>query len=535
MDEAKLVDELSNLDRRQTTGQKTVQILTLEDTFARTVSELLANDFQILTTDHVRDADLFIVDNRALPTYIQPLRGHVEAAHPVFVPVVVIRQPGASLSVDLSEPVPSNEPLLVNVELERPVTKRVLVRCVYSLLGRRRQSVQNRTREQRIKDLLEATRSIMNTNDREDVMQFTADVTKDILGFSNTVIRLLESDVFVPKVVSQTASTLMGSRQNYPLDPDDNPVARAFGQREPIVYPDFDRLDDGYDRQSAASGMYIPIGEYGVLSVIETEVNAFDRSDVGMASVLAANAKSALDRIEYEQQLERRERTQQIVSRVLRHNIRNSLTTITGYGEILEDELSDNRAQHARTIIDSAESLLKTSTNTHLISQYTGTSETEVRDLATVVDESVASLLERYPSVDVELDVVSPCRARVSDGFSLAVDNLLENAVEHNDAADPWLSVRVTCTEEPTLIVEDNGPGIPDNELQSLESDEEAPLAHLSGTGLWLVKLLVENADGTIAIDETSSGTRATIRLELPETGQRRTSLTGMEIAANHS
>ncbi|MGM0397929.1 MAG: ATP-binding protein [Halobacteriota archaeon] len=455
--------------------------------------------------------------------------------HPVFVPVVVIRQPGESLSVDLPEPVPSNEPLLVNVELEAPVTRRVLVRCVYSLLGRRRQSVQNRARERRIKDLLEATRSIMNTNDRENVMQFTADVTKDILGFSSTVIRLLERDVFVPKVVSQTASTILGSRENYPLDPDDNPVARAFVRKESIVYPDFDRLDDGYDRQSAASGMYVPIGEYGVLSVVETDVNAFDRSDVGMASVLAANAKSALDRIEYEQQLERRERTQQIVSRVLRHNIRNSLNTITGYGEILEDELTDIRAQHARTIIDSAEKLLRTSTNTHLISRYTGTAETEVRDLAAVVDESVTIFREQYPSVDVEQDVVSPCRARVSDGFSLAVDNLLENAVEHNDAADPRLSVRLACTEGPTLVVEDNGPGIPENELQSLDSDEEAPLAHLSGTGLWLVKLLVENADGTIEIEETSSGTRATIRLDLPETGHRRTSVSGIEIASKHS
>lgn len=236
----------------------------------------------------------------------------------------------------------------------------------------------------------------------------------------------------------------------------------------------------------------------------------------GFASVLAANAKSALDRVEYENRLERRERTQQIITRVLRHNIRNNLNTITGYAGMLEAELPGEQTMRARSIIESANELLETSTNTRHISRYTANTDTKNRDLAPVVEESIRTFREEFPSVDVERDVESPCRAKLCEGFSLAVDNILENAVKHNDSSEPWISVRLTCTEQPQLMIEDNGPGIPENELKPLQTGEEEPLQHLSGTGLWLVKLLVENADGDITFEETETGTRVTVTLEPP-------------------
>lgn len=516
MDGLKPIDDLGDFGYARDSSEKTVQILTNDEGNRRALSGLLTDHFDVLTAPDVREADLFVVDNQVMPTYYEPLREHVEASHPIFVPVVVIRRPDESRSIDFFEPIPSTGPILVDAELEAPITKPTLIRRVHSLLERRNQSINHRDREQRVKRLLEATRTVMNTDDRDDVIQFTADVTNNILGFSSTVIRILEDDTFVPRVVSESASYHMGSRPDYPLDPNDNPVARAFVRGEPMVYPNFDQLDDGYDRQSAASGMYAPIGDYGVLSVVETEVQAFDRSDVGFASVLAANATSALDRIEYEKRLQRRERTQQIVTRVLRHNIRNDLNTIMGYAEMLDEYLSGTATDRTQQIIESAEELLETSTNTRHISRYTGLTETSVRSLSSLVEESIEQVLENEPSVEIERELATPCPARVCEGFSLAVNNLLENAIQHNDSTNPLISVRIQCDDRPKVIVEDNGPGIPDTELKPLESDEERPLEHISGTGLWLVKILVENSDGDIAFEKTSNGTRVVMSLEPP-------------------
>ncbi|MFB6124675.1 MAG: ATP-binding protein [Halanaeroarchaeum sp.] len=70
----------------------------------------------------------------------------------------------------------------------------------------------------------------------------------------------------------------------------------------------------------------------------------------------------------------------------------------------------------------------------------------------------------------------------------VAVDELLDNAVEHGGGATvtvertarrgtPWVEV----------VVEDRGPGIPEQERTVLEDGEESPLMHGEGLGLWLV------------------------------------------------
>ncbi|MFB6133310.1 MAG: sensor histidine kinase, partial [Halanaeroarchaeum sp.] len=189
-----------------------------------------------------------------------------------------------------------------------------------------------------------------------------------------------------------------------------------------------------------------------------------------------------------------------------------------GSARMLETELSGEEARRAGAIIEAANELLETSDNTRHISRYTANSETKVRDVSPIVKSSIRTLRETFPSVEVDRDIAVPCRARIAEGFSLAVDNLLENAVKHNDANDPWISVRLRCAEHPELVVEDDGPGIPESELKPLETGEEQPLEHVSGTGLWLVKLLVENSNGTIAFDETDDGTRVTVSLDGPPT-----------------
>jgi sensor histidine kinase regulating citrate/malate metabolism len=49
--------------------------------------------------------------------------------------------------------------------------------------------------------------------------------------------------------------------------------------------------------------------------------------------------------------------------------------------------------------------------------------------------------------------------------------------------------------------VADQGPGIPDCELEALRSGDERALLHGSGIGLWLVNWLVTFLDGTLRFE----------------------------------
>jgi len=71
------------------------------------------------------------------------------------------------------------------------------------------------------------------------------------------------------------------------------------------------------------------------------------------------------------------------------------------------------------------------------------------------------------------------------------VDNLVENAAEHNDADDPRVAVAVDPREDAVrLEVRDNGPGVPDDVLADADG------------GLDLVATLVDHYGGELHVSE---------------------------------
>ncbi|MFC7173867.1 sensor histidine kinase [Haloplanus litoreus] len=62
----------------------------------------------------------------------------------------------------------------------------------------------------------------------------------------------------------------------------------------------------------------------------------------------------------------------------------------------------------------------------------------------------------------------------------------LENAVEYADAS---VSVSVEPTDSGCILeISDDGPGIPASELEPLTTEQETPLQHSRGLGLWELK-----------------------------------------------
>jgi signal transduction histidine kinase len=102
----------------------------------------------------------------------------------------------------------------------------------------------------------------------------------------------------------------------------------------------------------------------------------------------------------------------------------------------------------------------------------------------------------------------------VTDGeaLRLALRSAIENAAEH--AHD---SVTVTVDELADgyeIVVADDGPGIPESELDSLDAESETRLQHGTGLGLWQLKWSAMKLNGGLSFD-TTDGT--TVRLTVPD------------------
>lgn len=101
-------------------------------------------------------------------------------------------------------------------------------------------------------------------------------------------------------------------------------------------------------------------------------------------------------------------------------------------------------------------------------------------------------------------------------------ENLLANAIEHNDAATPRVRVSVTVdTEKAVVRIADNGPGMPDDHKDSLFDWEESSRADIGmGVGLAIVTALVDRYDGRIWVEDNEP-TGTAVYVELSRTRDR--------------
>ncbi|WP_253739166.1 histidine kinase N-terminal 7TM domain-containing protein [Halohasta salina] len=200
----------------------------------------------------------------------------------------------------------------------------------------------------------------------------------------------------------------------------------------------------------------------------------------------------------------RNQQRRQVMNRVLRHDLRNDMNVVVGHAEILVEALDSERVRHAETIRQKASSLVDLGEKVRKIDQRLHGRDRELQevDLSRIVEDEVRSVHQSYPETSI--------RTRI-EGVSIwgdtlvraAVENLIENAIEHNDHESPEIDVVVTETDDRVeLVVSDNGPGIPEAERRVITAGIETPLEHISGLGLWLVKWIVEGMDGDFEIED---------------------------------
>ncbi|WP_436929723.1 histidine kinase N-terminal 7TM domain-containing protein [Halosimplex halobium] len=222
-----------------------------------------------------------------------------------------------------------------------------------------------------------------------------------------------------------------------------------------------------------------------------------------------------------ERELEEREAEldllRQILSRVLRHNIRNKLTTIRGNADLIAESATGDDAARVDRIVEASDELIGLSEKARTIEDLVDrTDETATYDLRVVAERVVERVRDRYPDATYTVDGAEACTVETGSGVESAVECLVENAVEHNDAAEP--SVRVTVArgaDGAEIRVSDDGPGISEHERSVIRRREETPLSHSSGIGLWIVSWVADRCGADLLFDVDEDG--STVSLRFPD------------------
>ena len=217
-------------------------------------------------------------------------------------------------------------------------------------------------------------------------------------------------------------------------------------------------------------------------------------------------------------QLERALQQISILHRILRHNLRNSCNVIYGYSEQLRGGANDQNERTVDVIETHVEELVRLSEKSHILRDIVieGPDSISAVDLSSLLRERLDAFDADHPDVVVEMDLPDGLYVTAHARLASGLDELLENAVKHNDSVQPTVRVSARSEADGTvdLDIADNGPGVPEIEREVVEKGEEKPLFHSQGIGLWVARAAVVESGGEIRlVDNEPQGTVARITL----------------------
>ena len=215
---------------------------------------------------------------------------------------------------------------------------------------------------------------------------------------------------------------------------------------------------------------------------------------------------------------ERRQREQRldVLNRLLRHNIRNELNVVRGKIELTRMEMDDDPAKLEEAIA-SLDGVVERSDKVGRLSRLLEADERGPLDIATEIRGEYRTESRNRPPGQIDLDLPPELYVNGGPWLVSAFDELVTNALVHNDGDDPWVKVAVdqdaSDDSHVVITVTDNGSGIDQQEIETIGQGRETPLNHSSGVGLWLVHWLVQRAGGTLSFECTESGNTVSVRL----------------------
>jgi two-component system sensor histidine kinase HydH len=201
-------------------------------------------------------------------------------------------------------------------------------------------------------------------------------------------------------------------------------------------------------------------------------------------------------------------------SSVIAHELRNPLSALKGHAQLLVEDLAGPSRTKAERVVEGAERLERLTT---VLLDFVRESPLDIRPLAPaeLIDRALAEL----PRERVHVDLAGAPEVLNVDAerMSLALRNLLQNAVQASPSEAPAVEVRFDGhgQEEVVIEVRDHGSGIAPGAKGQIFEPFVTTKARGTGLGLAIARRIVEQHHGTVT-GETHADGGAVFRLVLP-------------------
>ncbi|GAA0528615.1 hypothetical protein GCM10008992_31540 [Halorubrum aquaticum] len=214
----------------------------------------------------------------------------------------------------------------------------------------------------------------------------------------------------------------------------------------------------------------------------------------------------------------------QVLSRVLRHNLRNNLTVAAGFAnEVAKKVNGEELEQDTEKICSAIDEILEISEQTRSIYENIENDppKPERTEITGIAQNRIMNTSDSFEDIDLTLDSPDESWALAHQTLGVVIDLLLESLREHNDQRHPQISVTVESVAEgeveyATICMTDNGTGLPEDELIPLRVGEEpSQLQHAQDVDLWMANWFVDQFGGMLQAQASrDEGTTFIIKLK---------------------
>lgn len=228
----------------------------------------------------------------------------------------------------------------------------------------------------------------------------------------------------------------------------------------------------------------------------------------------------AIERARVTRKLQDRNNRLALVNEILRTDIRNDMSRVIGWGDLLHDRVpKDEQAtveklleasRHALTLADTAAELIDVLSKPGMIEPVPCELRSMLQaELDQCRQEAPVDLTVDWQVTDESITVLG------TPMLSSVFKHLLRNAVTHTDHTEPTITVTIRqTTETVSVAVADDGVGISDAQKNRIVDPEPSTGSHI-GNGLYFVTTVLNSIGGELIInDNVPTGTIMTVRLD---------------------
>ena len=208
-----------------------------------------------------------------------------------------------------------------------------------------------------------------------------------------------------------------------------------------------------------------------------------------------------------EQQIAEQRDNLELLNQVLRHDLRNDLQVVTGRLAMVSGHVDESEVESLQTARESAEHAIELTTTAREMAEVMLTDETNTQsvELQPTLEGVVEDVRAGYPDATVTVEgEIPPVTVTATEMLSSVFDNLLTNAIQHNDKPTAEVTVSAVRDDETvTIRIADNGPGVPDDQKDQIFGKGDTGLESSgTGIGLYLVHRLVDIYGGDVWVED---------------------------------